>query len=30
MATDENLADADNGSPGKEKNEALLDFFLWL
>ena len=27
MAADENLAAADNGSPGKEKNEALLDFF---
>ena len=27
MAADENLAAADNGSPGEEKNEALLDFF---
>ena len=27
MAADKNLAAADNGSPGEEKNEALLDFF---
>ena len=27
MEADENLAAADNGSPGEEKSEALLDFF---
>ena len=26
MAADENVAAADNGSPGEEKNEALSDF----
>ena len=29
MATDENVAAADNGSPVEGKNEALSDFF-WL
>ena len=29
MEADENLAAADNGSPGEGKNEALSDF-LWL
>ena len=28
MEADENLAAADNGSPGEEKSEALLDFFM--
>ena len=27
MEADENLAAADNGSPGEEKSEALSDFF---
>ena len=27
MEADENLAAADNGSPGEEKSEALLDLF---
>ena len=29
MEADENLAAADDGSPGEEKSEALTDFFLW-
>ena len=28
MEADENLAAADNGSPGEEKSEALSDFFM--
>ena len=28
MEADENLAAADNGSPGEGKNEALSDFFM--
>ena len=28
MAADENVAAADNGSPGEDKSEALSDFFM--
>ena len=30
MEADENLAAADNGSPGEEKSEALSDFFFMI